>query len=768
MITSALHKAEDMVGAAVDCLPSLQLTHSQPAESTKPDGKTLATGSEPAKQPDTAAKTPGDKPAPVVPATTYKLPDLTTLDFTLLGMTNPLAAAAIAGAKAVSSAVDLKYLNQNYTVDDFLKASGCDSGACVVTPPTTGKDVSLGKFTVNGNSNAVKLTEGDTVSRAETFLGDAGWNDVLNTIYQQSGKKINLSLAGEPTVPATGKDNVVHADKGAPGAVTEILPVTKENPTPSDKPVSPTGAIKGGIGHIQETINGYVHIDAAGMADFVKDGDNSIRHNADGTTTKINTRTKVETQLKKDGSIDFQRDADGTFEFPGKVPGTTMLVSPDGKTLRLRDGKTEETYDISTGKFVFKGRQAMVAASNDDLPKPEKLFDALHSLFAGNLGITRYRNGMAIVGNDGNVISVNKDGSGTMTLDKNRVMVRTSEGHIEIHYNNGKPTELLSDAQVMTMTGDPKIGPQLKAAFDALQQFAITGKLVKPSGETITKSGDSLTGTAPGVQAAALAGGSVQALDQDTGIRSIISADGKSLQSVASDGKLIALAQLDPVKGLSIEGHDLTIKNGVGITSTGTVFSAQGIKFADGTNFQANGNITASDGTTYNPAGEAIAWEDPNHSSSSSTSDASAKSDEAKAQSQVSQAESMASSIMGKVSSGHATAADIASLMARFDSLATLVSSLSGSADSSLFAAAVMAEGAVGSAIDIAYSNLNRPDDSGKSEHVIVADSASAAHAAGSATGGAATVGAGAVAVGAGAAAAGAAATGQRAGRVNR
>ena len=78
-----------------------------------------------------------------------------------------------------------------------------------------------------------------------------------------------------------------------------------------------------------------------------------------------------------------------------------------------------------------------------------------------------------------------------------------------------------------------------------------------------------------------------------------------------------------------------------------------------------------------------------------------------KAKAQVSHAESIASSILGKVAGGHATAGDIAALLSSFEKLGNLVSVLAQGPDSSLMATAVIAQGEVGSSIAMAYGSLN-------------------------------------------------------------
>ena len=479
-------------------------------------------------------------------------------------------------------------------------------------------------------------------------------------------------------------------------------------------------AAKGPTGHSEKTDTGFVHLNAAGQIDFAKQGDVSVKHNADGTTSELDSTTHIETVKNADGTVKFRRLQDGSFEFPGEVPGSKVIFAPDQKTARVLTGTGEQDFTVVNGKLVPTTSRVLVSAVDGDLPQGKDVLKQLQSVFTGKFQIKPYKDGMAVFNADGSIIAVNKDGSGMMTLDKHSWMVRGKDGHIEIDYNDGRHPQILSDAQMKKMMADPVVGKQLKEAFQQLRNFSVTG-ILQRSGSSIKSTAAGLVGSTQGVEASAAPDGSEKIIDHNTKLTSLVSAGGGAVRVLDANNHEVAVVKSDPVKGMTVGDTGVYVKNGTATTADGTVYSAAGIKFADGTNFQANGNITANDGTTYNQAGEEIAWEEStkgtNGNGKSASSDAAVKSDEAKAQAQVSQAESMASSIMGKVSSGHATAGDIAALLGSFEQLSVLVSSLSQLSDTSLMAAAVIAQDEVAGSISLAYANLGQPDSGAKSNN---------------------------------------------------
>jgi hypothetical protein len=749
LVSGALSTAETIATAAAAVgLPGLQLVEGAasyvgsklaPTASDKTPAKPSESHTgQAAPAPDKAPATGDKAPATTdkTPATGDKAPAPTHLDLgTATKSHDTTGNIDLCHLSMKNVSLDLGSINKDYSIDDILKIGGCDTGnSCSVTAPgTPGASFSQGGFNFKSTDKPVTNDKIDT--DADVFFGAAKLNDAFNVMKSAGADLIdfasgNSAAAGtsvgdasgldkKPAAPAkgdkpaattAGTDAPAHQDKAAPGTVTNDA--VAAGPAGSDKP----GTVKGPTGHIEKTANGFAHVNALGQVDFQRQGNDSIKHNADGTTSQLDSATHIETVKNADGTVKFRRLADGSFEFPGEVAGSKVIFAKDGKTARVLTGTGEQSFDVVNGKLVPTTSRVLVAAVDGNLPQGKDLLKQLQSVFTGKFEIKPYKDGMAVFNADGSIISVNKDGSGMMTLDKHSWLVRGKDGHLEIQYNDGRHTQILSEAQMKTMMADPAVGKQLKDAFQQLQNFSVTG-ILQRAGSTIKQTKAGLVGSTQGVEASAGSDGSEKIVDHNLKLTTLVAASGDSARVLDDKGQEITNIKSDPVKGLTVADTGVYVKNGAATTADGSVYSASGIKFADGTNFQANGNITANDGATYNTSGEMVAWEDPTKSSSGSSSggssDASAKSDEAKAHAQVSQAESMASSLMGKVSSGHATAGDIAALLGSFEKLSVLVSSLSQLPDSSLMAAAVIAQGEVASSIAVAYANLGQHEGAG-------------------------------------------------------
>jgi len=579
-----------------------------------------------------------------------------------------------AGA-AKDSNLDLKYMNDTITLDDLLKSQGCGSTSksCTISPAAnmtggnSGADYLAGMTVTKAKATT---TMGGSQSELQTLIGDNGQFAKLSGLFTaETGVEIKASLTSDTKAPPRNR---------------------VERPKDDER--------------VEKTASGYRLMDKNGAVDVERKGDLSIKHNTDGSTSELNTKTGEEIRRGADGKIQFKRLVNGDIEYPLDGKGDRITFSHDGKQVRVLNNGVEKTYDISKGRFDLVTSDTVIQASDSNLPNGQDLVNSMASIMSGKYTIEPMKNGMKVVNADGSMIAVANDGTGTISLDKHSTMVRRPDGHIEIFYNDNRPAVLLTDAQVKKLTADPAVGKNLKEAFEALRNFSITGILEKTGTHgtaRIAKINGLLVGSVNGVLATRTADGKVEV--DDTNKKEKTTVDPHHLVINNPEGKVLAQLGITG-QGVNIEGTGINIRNGVATTEDGTVYGPEGIHFADGTDFRLDGGITDKYGTTFNPSGEIIA---PGKGSGSSSSDSTEQHEEQAAHAKVTQAEGMAASIAGHISSGHATAGEIAALYGALDKLTNLVGSLAQFPDAGLMAAALMAKDAVSGSIEIAYASLN-------------------------------------------------------------
>jgi hypothetical protein len=528
--------------------------------------------------------------------------------------------------------------DKSFSLDDYLKVQGFDNSTKTPLTPT------VPALTVGGSDFTIVKTathtfdSGKQASLGETIMSKSEWQDVFNVVNAQAGDdKLNLSKWNDS------------ADTAAAAG---------DKPTVND-------------GTVEKTADGYKHKNAKGQVDFEVASGIEIKHNADGTTSELNLKTGEKTLLDAHGKPMFVLGKDG---FKGTTKdGTEVLISSDRKTVTITlPGGKPTTSLIANGQFTTEiNGKRIVQRREDALKQISTVFGTIDTLTNGKGGMVVYSDSKMIRGSDGTSMFVGKDGTSAISLDTHSQVIRSPHGDISIIYNDGRPTVHMTKAQTDEIVA--KHGKEvavLAAVIKRLRDYGATGKLHDADGAVITKSADGVSAKVAGVSAKTVAGQTLitndlthqtQAVNLVAQTVTLLDKDNKAQGTLDFSGKTVAFKTPDYV----FNDNKVT-------TNDGTVYSQAGIKFADGTVFQNNGEVTASNGTTYNTTGEAIAFAKP---ASSGTGDASAKNEESQAKAQVSQAESMASSIMGKVSGGHATAGDIAALLGSFEKLSSLVGS---------------------------------------------------------------------------------------------
>jgi hypothetical protein len=662
-IVSGMSHAVSFLEGALDYLPGLHLTDTAAAAPAKVESKPPTTAN--ANAAKTTPETATVKTTPETPALT-----VATVATAVKQTTDTPAANAADIDKHFAS---VEHSDKSFTLTDFLKSTGYDTGtACTVAPAPNDVSIGNGSFTIT-NKAADAVNNGKVNTEGETLMTKSEWADVFDSINSQTGKD-DLKLSKWQNDMVTG---------AAAGDTTKV----------SD-------------GTIEKTADGFIHHDAKGKVDFERRGDLDIKHNADGTTSELNVKTGEKTLKDAQGHPEFVLGKDG---FKGTTPdGTEVVISKDRKSATFTKFGITTTSLIADGQFTTTlNGLPIVGRSETALNSIPAAFQIVDHLLAGKSGMVTFADSKLIKGKDGLSMFVGQDGTSAVSLDAHSTVVRSPKGAISIFYNDSRPTVHLSDQQVTAMLAKhTQEVTVLAGVMQRLRDYAASGSLRNASGAVIKKSASGVSAESTDVVATGQGTQTVYT-DKKTQISQLVNLKAQTVTLLNAQGEQQGTLNFSgKTTGFKTAAWDY--KGGTVTTTDGSVYSPEGIKFADGTNFANNGNVTDKSGATYNNIGEIIAFEKPAYSSGEgSTKDT----DDTKARAQVSQAESMASSMLGKVSGGHATAGDIAALLSSFEQLTSLVSSLSQFPDASLMASAVIAQGEVAGSIETAYATLNRNGD---------------------------------------------------------
>lgn len=657
-ISSGMTNAAHFLSGALDYLPNLHLTDSAAAKPAAPAA--------PAAKPETAKPAAAAQNDHAAKPESHVTQIASTVALTaVLGPAGMMAGAVASSASSFDmtkafAKVDTTNKQEKYSLGDYLKSTGCSSGdSCKVSDGPASSSLDLGGGLLNVTSTATRIDTGKSQTSEISALTEEQWRDVTHTIK------------GEQWLPTFKPDD-------------------------DDR-------------RSTKVADGFVHRDRNGRIDFERHGDIETRHNPSGTTTEYNVRTHEKVLKDKNGKVVFTFGDDG---FKGTTAdGTQVEFAPLGRGVKItKDGRTTVT--------TFEHGVPKTTVGNTDITTSDESLLAsigvapikIDGMLDGHSQIKVYADSKVITSPDGSTMFVGNDGTSAMSLDAHSQVVRYpgkdgAPDRMVIMYNDGRKPVELSQAAIAKLYKE--LGGQavvLKAVMDRLRAFGQTGVLDDGKGNKLQTAADGTITASTADAAADTRAQTLTVTDKKDGTQQVIDVANQTVQLVGRDGTAQGVIDFKGNQP-AFKTDTYEYRDGHVRTADGDDYSNQGIHFADGTIFEANGVIRDQVGHTYNAEGEpAIPGE--KSSSSRSSGDSSSSGEASKAKAQVSQAEGMASSIRARAASGHISASDVAALYGEMSALSAMVAGLAQHGDLGLVAEAMKAKDEIADSLSAANATL--------------------------------------------------------------